>query len=159
MVSYHWDPDTRLACVIDNNDQILCQWTYEDFERYAKDTITPSMYHYMAGYVMNRYVADGSSSMQEEAVLSYFKLPLKVVIEMHEQEAINIAAEIQRTRTKLTDLDGMREYYTGTPIWDELEKFVNDTAATCTKLLNKLIQEATEESLWYNRMDSDMDWL
>ena len=94
--------DAGLLCGHDGvRPEPIFVWTYSDFERHLTEFITPSMYHYMAGYVSD-YITDTclvsiqqgsyiSEGLEAEAVDAYFAVPIKDRIEMHEQELVNLA--------------------------------------------------------------------
>ena len=85
-------------------------WTYAEFEEYLNESITPSMYHYMASYVRSEiskeelYEIQGgdycTGRLEEEAVDAYFDLPINDRITMHEQELVNLRAAQRSAEAK-----------------------------------------------------------
>jgi hypothetical protein len=85
-------------------------WTYSTFERYLNEYLTPSMYHFMAGYVGKHLAKEdlwdlaardySAGDLEAAAIDAYFDTPLADRIEMHEQELVNLRAELRRARDK-----------------------------------------------------------
>lgn len=78
-----------------NDDGLLCEWqdgkpvyiwTCSTFEEYVGQSISPSMYNYMANYVLNT-VSSGNYSinLEAEAVESYYSLSDTQRELLHEQ--------------------------------------------------------------------------
>jgi hypothetical protein len=77
-------------------------WTYSEFEDYLNESITPSMYHFMATYVLEKFTKDDlweiqggdycTGDLESFAIDAYFDLPISERITMHEQELVNLRA-------------------------------------------------------------------
>jgi hypothetical protein len=79
-----------------NGNTLMRKYTYSGFEQYCHECITPSMYHYMASYVL-QHPRDDNVVMV--AVNAYYDLPVDTRVDMHYQELMNI--EWQRDRINL----------------------------------------------------------
>ena len=80
-------------------------YTYSDFEKYCCEAITPSMYHFMAAYVMQNW---DQPNVEMAAVNAYFNLPVTTRIDMHDQELMNL--DWQRERVNIL-LDTVADEY------------------------------------------------
>jgi len=63
-------------------------WTYSDFEYEARQSITPSMYVWMASHLLNTVAERGgaySEDMVYKSVEAYFNLPWHVRLDLHDQ--------------------------------------------------------------------------
>lgn len=79
-------------------------WTYSDFEYEARQSITPSMYTWMASHLLNTVVTRGgaySEDMVYESVEAYFNLPWHIRLDLHDQMLEELDDEIlmQEERT------------------------------------------------------------
>lgn len=137
-------------------------WRYTDFERYLTHAITPSMYHFMAGYVKHHinpetfvngtYFSDG---IEARAIDAYYDLSLKDRKEMHEQELVNLRSESNRIRKKLdaiteAKLSFMYEYPDFFPITDDVVPHLTKLGKEYTKLYDRLISDEYVEDQWNN---------
>lgn len=85
-------------------------WTYSVFEDLINESITPSMYNYMAGWVHTNFTKDdlweiaaddyGAGNLEAEAVDAYFDVPINDRITMHEQTLVNLRAAKRRAEAK-----------------------------------------------------------
>ena len=138
-------------------------WTYAEFEEYLNECITPSMYHFMAGYVRNEiskeelYEIQGgdycTGDLEAAAVDAYFDLPLSERIEMHEQELVNLRADLRRGEAKeAAAIDAMLTEnmpFDGTsPIAQEYADFMRGLIATNRANADRLEDEIHEEEQW-----------
>ena len=138
-------------------------WTYAEFEEYLNECITPSMYHFMAGYVRNEiskeelYEIQGgdycTGRLEEEAIDAYFDLPINDRIEMHEQTLVNLRASLRRAEAKESAaIDAMLTEnmpFDGTsPIAHEYADFMRGLIATNRAKADRLQNEIHEEEHW-----------
>jgi len=90
-----------LAAYVD--EQAIYYWTYTDFEMYAGQAITPSMYAAMAKYVKDHipqsylYMIDKGEffprDINANAVEYYYNLPSSIKEELHDQEILRLEKE------------------------------------------------------------------
>lgn len=138
-------------------------WTYSEFEEYINESITPSMYNFMASYVRNEiskeelYEIQGgdycTGDLESAAVDAYFELPLDERITMHEQELVNLRADLRRAEAKESAaIDAMLEEnhpFDGTsPISREYADFMRGLIATNRATADRLQNEIHEEEQW-----------
>ena len=138
-------------------------WTYAEFEEYLNECITPSMYHFMAGYVRNEiskeelYEIQGgdycTGRLEEEAIDAYFDLPLNDRIEMHEQTLVNLRASLRRAEAKESAaIDAMltenRPFDETSPINREYCDFMRGLIAKNRAKADRLQNEIFEEEQW-----------
>jgi hypothetical protein len=138
-------------------------WTYAEFEEYLNECITPSMYHYMAGYVSNEITKDElyeiqggdycTGRLEEEAIDAYFDLPINDRIEMHEQTLVNLRAAKRRAEAKESAaIDAMLEenkpFDNTSPINQEYSDFMRGLIEKNRKAIDRLENEIHEEEQW-----------
>jgi hypothetical protein len=138
-------------------------WTYAEFEEYLNEYITPSMYHFMAGYVREYmtkeelYEIQGgdycTGDLESAAVDAYFALPINVRIEMHEQELVNLRAAMRRAEAKESAaIDAMltenKPFDDSSPIAHEYAEFMRGIIAAARKAIDRLECEIHEEEQW-----------
>lgn len=138
-------------------------WTYSEFEEYLNECITPSMYHFMAGYVEEHmtkeelYEIQGgdycTGDLEAAAVDAYFDLPINERITMHEQELVNLRAAKRSAEAKESAaIDAMLEEnhpFDGTsPIAREYADFMRGLIATNRAKADRLENEIHEEEQW-----------
>ena len=138
-------------------------WTYAEFEEYLNESITPSMYHYMAGYVRNEitkeelYEIQGgdycTGDLEAQAVDAYFDLPINDRIEMHEQELVNLRADLRRAEAKESAaIDAMLEenkpFDHTSPISAEYCEFMRGIIEKNRAKIDRLQNEIHEEEQW-----------
>ena len=161
-----WNDDTHLLCGFQGeaeHELPVFTWTYSTFEAYLTEACTPSMYHYMAGYVLEEitkeelYEIQGgdycTGSLEEEAVDAYFNLPINKRIDMHEQELANLHAERDRAAGKEAAfidacLDDNCPFDIGSPIYVEYCQWCRSQKETWSKIADRLADEIHEEEQW-----------
>ena len=136
-------------------------WRYTDFERFLNCAITPSMYHYMAGYVKayldpesfvnNMYFSNG---IEARAVDAYYELPEEERREMHDQELKNIQSEICRVLKKRdaiieAKLAFMYENPLFFAISDDVMPKLFSLEKKYNELYDRLISDEHIEEQWY----------
>lgn len=92
-------------------------WTYSDFEYEARQSITPSMYNWMANHLLNTVVEENglySEDMIYESVEAYFNLPWHVRLNLHD-----------RTLEELDDESLIQEEETWRGGWEDGESVVD----------------------------------
>ena len=95
-------------------------YTYTDFEKYCHESITPSMYHYMASYVLQNHQHEPNIEMA--AVNAYFNLPETLRIDMHDQELMNLNWQRERTALLLDTVNDEYEEHVLTEEWAHYTK-------------------------------------
>lgn len=136
-------------------------WGPSDFEKYVGETITPSMYNFMSGYVataistealytiaVGRYESDG---VESDAVDAYYDLPMNERIEMHLQTIKNLRAEIRHAQNKVNATISCRADIA----FDPTSPIYNEYVGWCTRLEEqwhatheRLHAEIADERLW-----------
>ena len=157
------------------HEEPVFTWTYAEFEEYLNECITPSMYHYMAGYVSNEiskselYEIQGGDyccgALEEAAVDAYFDVPINDRIEMHEQTLVNLRASKRRAEAKESAaIDAMLEenkpFDNSSPINEEYAEFMRGLIEKNRKAIDRLEREIYEEEQWrggHEEGESDMD--
>ena len=145
------------------NEQPIFKWTYSVFEEYLDEAVTPSMYHFMAGYVDNhlsredRYELQGgdycAGTIEEEAVDAYFALSIHHRIESHEQELVNLVAELERASDKEVafinaSLDDACPFDLTSPIYVEYCQWCRSQKEKWTHSVERLENMLREEENW-----------
>lgn len=164
--SYIMYTDAGLLCgyLGESNDEEPCfTWTYSTFEEYLNECITPSMYHYMASYVADNFTKDdlwelaggdySPGDLEAAAVDAYFDVPLNDRIEMHEQELVNLRAQLRRAEAKESAaIDAMLEenkpFDHTSPIAKEYNDFMRGIIEKSREAINRLEREIHEEEQW-----------
>jgi hypothetical protein len=138
-------------------------WTYTEFEEHLNEFITPSMYHFMASYVEENMTKDElweiqggdycTGNLESYAVDAYFDLPINVRITMHEQELVNLRADLRRAEAKESAaIDAMLEenkpFDHASPIDSEYCDFMRGVIAKNRKAISRLEREIHEEEQW-----------
>ena len=138
-------------------------WTYDEFEAYLNESITPSMYHFMASYVLEKFTKDDlweiaggdycTGDLEAAAVDAYFDLPISERIRMHEQELVNLRAAKRTAEDKESAaIDAMLTEnmpFDGTsPIAQEYCDFMRGLIATNRAKADRLTDEIHEEEQW-----------
>jgi hypothetical protein len=138
-------------------------WTYAEFEEYLNESITPSMYHYMASYVRGEickeelYEIQGgdycTGRLEEEAVDAYFDLPINDRITMHEQELVNLRAAKRSAEAKESAaIDAMltenKPFDDSSPIDQEYSDFMRSIIDKNRAKADRLEREIHEEEQW-----------
>lgn len=132
-----------------NASGLLCNadfvWTYSVFEEHMREAITPSMYRYMAGYVR-----EGGDV--EEAVDSYFEIPIKERIRMHNSELKQLRARLDTADEKVANAT---DFLTKNGPFDpdcaisvEVSEFMRGIALKYSDEIARLQDEIHEEKQW-----------
>lgn len=139
-------------------------WTYSTFERHLNESVTPSMYHFMAGYVHGHISkqdlwdiqADNycDGHLEADAVDAYFDQPLHVRITQHEQELVNLRADKRVAEARESAaIDAMFEenkpFDDTSPIANEYAEFMRGIIDKARKDIEHLEAEIHEEEQWY----------
>jgi len=145
------------------HEEPVFTWTYSEFEEYLNECITPSMYHFMAGYVRNEiskeelYEIQGgdycTGALEEAAIDAYFDLPINDRIEMHEQTLVNLRAAKRRAEAKESAaIDAMLEenkpFDATSPIDEEYCEFMRGLIDKNRDKVLRLEREIHEEEHW-----------
>ena len=156
-----------------NNDGLLCAyegtketfiWDYSVFEELIHESITPSMYHFMAGYIRNNITKYGPSVIPD-AVDEYFAQPLVDRIEQHEQELVNLRSAKRRAEAKESAaIDAMlsenKPFDHTSPIDKEYSDFMRGIIERERKAIERLEREIFEEEHWrggHEEGESDLE--
>jgi hypothetical protein len=138
-------------------------WTYAEFEEYLNECVTPSMYHFMASYVRNEiskeelYEIQGgdycTGDLEAAAVDAYFDLPINERITMHEQELVNLRADLRRAEAKESAaieamLTENKPFDHTSPIDQEYSDFMRGIIAKNRAAADRLEEEIHEEEQW-----------
>lgn len=147
----------------DDDSSPVFKWTYSTFEEYLGESITPSMYRFMANYV-RKNISKGElyalgcgeyrpDVLAEDAVGAYFDLPITKKIEMHERmldelnsdKAIAEAKEIAAINAVLDDTT---PFGNDSPINREYTEFMNGLVVKNRKEADRLADQIYEEEQW-----------
>lgn len=146
-----------------DGEEPVFTWTYAEFEEYLNECITPSMYHFMAGYVRSEiskeelYEIQGgdycTGDLEAAAVDAYFDLPINERIRMHEQTLVNLRAAKRSAEAKESaGIDAMLTEnmpFDGTsPISQEYCDFMRGLIITNRAKADRLENEIHEEEQW-----------
>ena len=138
-------------------------WTYAEFEEYLNESITPSMYDFMAGYVRSEiskselYEIQGgdycTGDLEAAAVDAYFDLPINDRIRMHEQTLVNLRAAKRLAEAKESAaIDAMltenRPFAEESPIALEYTIFMRGLIIKNRAKVDRLENEIHEEDQW-----------
>jgi hypothetical protein len=138
-------------------------WTYAEFEEYLNESITPSMYHFMATYVEENFTKEDlygiqggdycDGELEAEAVDAYFDLPINDRIEMHEQTLVNLRASKRRAEAKESAaIDAMltenKPFDDSSPIDQEYNDFMRSIIEKNRAKADRLENEIHEEEQW-----------
>lgn len=162
----HYDEDGLMRAYpgVAESEEPCYTWNNSLFERYLNEFITPSMYHYMTGYVSSHLTKDDlwdlqggeyfAGDLEAAAVDAYFELPLNDRIEMHEQELVNLRAELRRVRAKEdAAIDAMLEenkpFDHTSPIDREYCSFMRGIIAQAQTDIQRIENEISEEENWH----------
>jgi hypothetical protein len=141
----------------EENEKPSFTWTYDDFEEYVNDCITPSMYRFMVGYVKENiskdelYEIQGGDycpgQLEEDAVDAYFDLPTLQKIDLHDTTLQNLKNEKNLAEAKYTAAISM-PVIEKSPIAKEYAEFVQGLVERYQKLIERLEREIHEEEQW-----------
>jgi hypothetical protein len=149
--------DGMLIATDGDRENPVKTWTYSDFERHLNESITPSMYEFMANYVYNNlnkralWEVEGDcydGDYDEDAVNAYFELPWRERQMLHEQTLANLEAELNRYDEKMKACDDMPTFDPSSPIFVEYSEFQSDLKAKMTAKVERLTRELQEEECW-----------
>lgn len=161
----HWN-DQNLLCGYQGeaeHEEPSFVWTYSVFEELVGESITPSMYYYMAGFVHNEiskedlYDIQGGDycpgNLEAIAADAYFDQPLNDRIEQHEQMLVNLKATKRRAEAKESAaIDAMLEenkpFDDNSPIAIEYAEFMRGIIEKNRKAIDRLETEIHEEEQW-----------
>ena len=138
-------------------------WTYSTFEDYLNESITPSMYNFMAGYVQQNFTKDdlwelaggdySADDLESDAIDAYFNTPLNERITMHEQELVNMRASKRRAEDRESAaIDAMleehRPFDDSSPIANEYNEFMRGIIDGARAKIERLERQICEEDEW-----------
>lgn len=140
-------------------------WTYDDFEQHLGESITPSMYRFMAEYVRDNisnedlYVIQTRGDeycpddLNEEAVNAYFDIPINRKIALHEQMLDKLRHDRDEALAKEVAaidalLDENSPFGTDNPISREYADFLNKLIIENRKKADRLDNQIHEEEQW-----------
>ena len=138
-------------------------WTYAEFEEYLNESVTPSMYHFMASYVDHEFTKEElyeiqggdycTGDLEAEAVDAYFALPINERIRLHEQELVNLNAAKRRAESRESAaIDAMleehRPFDDTSPIALDYAECMRAIITTERKNIDRLTDEIHEEEQW-----------
>jgi hypothetical protein len=138
-------------------------WTYSEFEEYLNESVTPSMYHFMANYVDHEFTKEElyeiqggdycTGDLEAEAVDAYFALPINERIRMHEQELVNLNAAKRRAESRESAaIDAMleehRPFDDTSPIALDYAECMRAIITKERKNIDRLTDEIHEEEQW-----------
>lgn len=138
-------------------------WTYAGFEKYLNESITPSMYRFMAEYVRDNLSKDDlyeiqggdycPGDLEEGAVDAYFDMPMNQKIALHEQvltELRNEKAIAEAKEAAAIDalLDDATPFGTDSPINYEYIVFINGLVIENRKKADLFENQIHEEEQW-----------
>jgi len=146
------------------DEEPVFTWTYAEFEEYLNESITPSMYNFIACYVRSEiskeelYDIQGgdycTGDLEAAAVDAYFDLPINERIEMHEQTLVNLRAAKRLAEAKESAaIDAMLTEnmpFDGTsPIALEYTIFMRGLIIKNRAKADRLEREIHEEEQWH----------
>ena len=147
----------------EDGESAVFTWTYSDFEQHLGESITPSMYRFMAEYVRENISNEGLYEIQgevyspdfleEDAVNAYFDLPINRKIDLHEQmleELRNEKAIAEAKEAAAIDamLDDGSPFGEDSPINHEYTEFMRGLVISNRKKADRLENEIHEEEQW-----------
>ena len=162
--------------VIFNNHGLLCgyvsdeefqpaafTWTYDDFEQHLGESITPSMYRFMADYVKENITKEelyeiqaenySPGDIEEDAVNAYFDLPINRKIALHNQMLEDLRYDRDEVLAKEAAaidafLDENNPFGEDSPISHEYADFLRRLIIENRKKADRLECEIHEEEQW-----------
>jgi len=155
MATFSWEDD-KLLCMTSESGEQLYKWTYSTFERFLEESITPSMYNYMATYVMTHMPEEMMASFESfdpyylevEAVDSYFDQPINDRIDMHEQELADLEKQRQDLEIRKYAAEQTDMFDPTSPIWNESRDFIAGLVQKFTRQLESVERQIFEEEQW-----------
>lgn len=152
------------------NEEPCFTWTYSEFEEYLDESITPSMYHFMASHVHENFTKDDlweiaggdycTGETESAAVDAYFDQPIIERMIMHEQELVNLRAAKRRAEAKESAaIDAMltenKPFDHSSPIDQEYSDFMRSIIAKNRSAVDRLENEIHEEEQWRGGHEED----
>ena len=155
--------------VATDGESTCYKWTYSDFEEYMNESITPSMYEFMANYVYNNITKDQrweleaedycSGDLEEHAVDAYFEVPALEREEMHKQTLVNLEAELKSAEEKeAAAINWMIDdtpFDPTSPIYMEVCQYVRGLVEKFKERRERLEREIYEEEQWRGGWEED----
>ena len=153
------DDDVLIAT---DGESEFYKWTYSEFEEFLNESITPSMYQFMAGHVYKNIDKDtlwmietddyGGHHDCEMAVDAYFDLPALERKELHDQQLLNLQAEYARVEDKeMAAVNWMLDdtpFDPASPIYVEVCQYVRGLVEKFKTKRERLEREIHEEEQW-----------
>jgi len=148
------------------------KWTYSEFEEFLNESITPSMYQFMAAHVYKNIDKDSLWMIETEdygghhdcemAVNAYFEIPALERQEMHDQELVNLKAQYKSAEEKEMAavnwmLDDNTPFDPVSPIYVEVCQYVRGLVDKFKTKRERLEREIHEEEQWRGGWEKDMD--
>jgi hypothetical protein len=168
-----FDDETNMLIATDGNrSEPQYKWTYSDFEEYLNESITPSMYQFMATYVYENVTKDqlweleggdySSGSLEEEAVDAYFEIPALERKKMHDQELANLqsaynCADEKEMAAVNWMLDDTTPFDPTSPIYVEVCQYVRGLVEKFKARRERLQREIDEEEQWRGGWEENME--
>ena len=155
-----FDDDDMLVAT--NGEIEYYKWTYSEFEEFLNESITPSMYQFMAGHVYKNIDKDSLWMIETEdygghhdcemAVNAYFDLPALERKKLHEQTLLNLQAEYARAEDKeMAAINWMLDdtpFDPASPIYVEVCQYVRGLVDKFKAKRERLEREIHEEEQW-----------
>lgn len=138
-------------------------WTYDDFEQHLGESITPSMYRFMAEYVKENITKEElyeihaenycPGDIEEDAVKAYFDMPINRKIALHNQMLDDLQYERDEALAKEVAaidalLDENNPFGEDSPISHEYADFLRRLITENRKKADRLEGEIHEEEQW-----------
>lgn len=137
-------------------------WTYAEFEKHTGESITPSMYRFMAEYVCGNLTKEDlyafgddycPDDLNEEAVNAYFDMPINRKIALHEQMLDDLQYERDEALAKEVAaidalLDENNPFGEDSPISHEYADFLRQLIIENRKKADRLECQIHEEEQW-----------
>lgn len=159
-----FDTKRRLLVAYQGEEEIeepVFIWTYTVFEEYNGEAVTPSMYHYLVNYIDENisksqlYELQGGDycpgELEEEAVDSYWDLPINERIYLHNQMVTRLKrdkadAEAKELSYNTALLD--HPWDPTSPIADDYFNWVSEGREKWSAIQMQLANELDEEHSW-----------
>lgn len=141
-----------------NDEGLLCEWrdgkpvykwTYSTFEEYTGESISPSMYEYMANYVLNHIESENPES---DAVDSYYALSEAERYLLSEQMLVKLNVRKNVADSKVSAafdalMDESRPFDETSPIAHEYVVFMRGLVQKYSLEAHKLADLISEEEI------------
>jgi len=166
-----WSDDRQLLCAYySDSSEPIFMWSYSTFEKYNREAVSPSMYDYLANYIMSKITKDilisienyeyVSGLFEEQAVDSYYDLPLTERIEMHQQMLVNLGSEAQRCEDKMhafidAFLSEECPFDPMSPIYTDYNTWVRSEKTKWEDKFNEFQNLIFEEECWRSGVEQD----